>query len=120
ALVSSRSIARGSAAGGGRGRRASRPVPSARPDLDAAQPTALAVLQDRGGGELARRAHHAAAGVRARAALVVALDRGPVVRPANRGPHEPHLRGEELAREDVALGQADRPLDVERRPNLAL
>ena len=33
---------------------------------------------------------------------------------------EEHLRREELAGEDVALGQADRPLDVERRANLAL
>src|SRR6185312_4432664 len=121
ARVSSRSTAsEPSASGGRRSRRSSRPVPGARADLHAAQPAALAVLEDRGGRELARRAHHAAARVRARAALVVALDRGPVVRPADRRPHEPHLRGEELAREDVALGQADRPLDVERRAHLAL
>ena len=105
-------------------RAAVRPVPfparaaGAVDALAAARP--LAVLEDRLRRELARRAHDAAARVRAGAALVVAGDRGPVVRPADRRPHEPHLRREELAREDVALGQADGPLDVERRPDLAL
>src|SRR6185436_8379183 len=121
ARVSSRSTAsEPSAAGGRRSRRSSRPVPGAHADLDAAEPAARPVLEDRRGGELARRAHDAAARMRARAALVVALDRRSVVRPPDRRSHEPHLRGQELAGEDVALGQADRPLDVQRRSDLAL
>src|SRR6476661_9119851 len=54
------------------------------------------------------------------AALVVAVDRRPVLRPARRRPEEEHLRREELAGEDVALAETDRSLDVERRPDLAL
>src|SRR5690349_16806674 len=78
------------------------------------------VLEDLAGRELARRAHHAAARVRPGAALVVAVDRRPVLGPARRWPEEEHLRREELAGEDVALAEPDRPFDVERRPDLAL
>ena len=53
-------------------------------------------------------------------ALVVAVDRRRVLAPAGGRPEEVHLGRQELAGEDVALGQADRPLDVERRPDLAL
>ena len=66
------------------------------------------VLEDLAGGELARRAHDAAARVGAGAALVVAVDRRPVLRPARRRPEEEHLRGEELAGEDVALADGPR------------
>ena len=59
--------------------------------------------------------------MRARAALVVAVDRASrYCDQPGAGPEEVHLRREELAGEDVALGQADRPLDVERRLHLAL
>src|SRR5262245_36348871 len=63
------------------------------------------VLEDLLAGELARSAGHAATRVRAGAALVVALDRSPVLRVARGRAHEVHLRGEELAVEDVALGE---------------
>ena len=78
------------------------------------------VLEDPLRRQLAGRAHDAAAGMRPRPALVVAVDRRGVLAPAGGRPEEVHLRREELAGEDVALGQADRPLDVERRPDLAL
>src|SRR4029453_5628369 len=78
------------------------------------------VLEDLTGRELARGAHHAAARVGPGAALVVAVDRRPVPRPAPRGQEEKNLRREELGGEDVALAQADRSLDVEGRPDLAL
>src|SRR4051812_14279277 len=64
------------------------------------------VLDDLLAGELAGRAHHAAARVGAGAALVVALDRRPVLAPAGGGPEEVHLRREELTGEDVPLGEA--------------
>src|SRR3954469_23568869 len=56
--------------------------------------------------------------MRAGAALVVALHGGAVLAPARRGPEEVHLRGQELAREDVALGQAGVALDVDGRDDL--
>src|SRR6185436_9953796 len=87
--------------------------PSARPGL-------RAILQDLAGRELAGRAHHAAAGMRPGAALVVAVDRRPILRPAGRRAEQPHLRRQELAGEDVPFRQADGPLDVEGRPDFAL
>src|SRR6185295_609547 len=79
-----------------------------------------AILEDLSGRELARPTGDAPARMRPRTALVVAIDRRPVLRPARCRPEEEHLRREELAGEDVPLGQADRPLDVERRADLAL
>src|SRR5262245_32877770 len=80
----------------------------------------LEVAQDLLAGQAAGGTHHAAAGVGAGAALVVAVDRRAVLAPPRRGPEEVHLRGEELAGEDVALRQPDRALDVEGRLDLAL
>ena len=56
----------------------------------------------------------------ARAALVVAVDRGAVLVPAGRRPEEVHLRRQELAGEDVALAEADDALDVERGDHFAM
>src|SRR4029078_12492672 len=64
-----------------------------------------AILEDSLRGQLARGAHHAATGVGARAALVVAVDRGAVLAPARRRPEEVHLRCEELAGKDVAFAE---------------
>ena len=66
----------------------------------------------------ARRAHDAAAGVRARAALVQPADRRAVLRPARRRPQEEELVQRQLALEDVALGEAGDALDVGRREHL--
>ena len=81
---------------------------------DAARPmqvvvavVSLQVLEDLLAGELAGRTHDAPAGVGARAALVVAVDRRAVLAPARRRAEEVHLRREELPGEDVALGQPD-------------
>ena len=52
-----------------------------------------------------RRTHHAAARVRAGAALVVACQRSAVLRPAGRRAEEEHLRRQELAGEDVPLAR---------------
>ena len=62
----------------------------------------------------------AAAGVGARAALVVAVDRCAVLVPAGRRAEEVGLRREHLAVEDVALRQPRHLFDVERRDDLAL
>ena len=70
--------------------------------------------------QLARRAHDAAAGVRAGAALVVALDRRAVLVPAGRGAEKVHLRPHKLPGEDVALAQPHGALDVQRRDHLAM
>src|SRR5262249_23596215 len=71
-------------------------------------------------GHLARTARHAAARMRARAALVVAVGRGVGAGIAGGRPHEVHLRRQELTVEDVALAQPGHPLDVERRDHLAV
>ena len=73
----------------------------------------LLVLEDPLARELARRADDAAAGVRAGSALVVAVDRGAVLAPARGRAEEVHLRREELAGEDVALGEPGAALDVD-------
>ena len=57
------------------------------------------VLQDPFCRQLPRRAHHAASGMGAGAALVVAIDRGPVLRPPRRRPEQEHLGRKELAGE---------------------
>src|SRR4029079_3517951 len=79
-----------------------------------------AILEDLARRELARCAHHAATRVRAGATLVGAVDPRTVLRPAGRRPEEEHLRSEELAGEDIPLGEADGPLEVERRPDIEM
>ncbi len=78
------------------------------------------VLEHLPARQLARGAHHAAAGMGAGPALVVPVDRRPVLAPARRRPEEVHLRGEELPGEDVALAEPDHPLDVERGDDLTV
>ena len=57
-------------------------------------------------------------GMGARAAQVEALDRRAVARPAGHRPHEEELLQGQVAVEDVALGQAEPALEVERRQDL--
>ena len=67
---------------------------------------------------VARRAGHAAAGVRARPAEVQALERHPVIGRADHRPRAEQLVEAHLAVEDVAADQAEAPLEVERRMDL--
>src|ERR687889_550111 len=76
------------------------------------------VFQYLRGGVAARGAHDAAAGVRGRAAHVEVADGRAVLRPAGRGPQEEELFEGEFALKDVALGESEVALDVERRQNL--
>ena len=64
------------------------------------------------------RAHDAAAGMRRRSAHVEVAHRRLVLRPARRRPQEEQLLERQLALEDVAFGQAEVALDVERRQHL--
>src|SRR5438477_6085809 len=65
-----------------------------------------------------RRPHHAAAGVRARAAQKQSLHRRPVARPPRHGPHHKHLVQTHFTMENIAAGDAKPALQVERRQNL--
>ena len=65
-------------------------------------------------------AHDPAARVGRRAAQPEVADRRPEARLAGHRPVEEELLERQLALEDVALGQARRPLDVERRLDLAV
>ena len=71
-------------------------------------------------GDPAVRAHDAAARVRRRAAQPEVADRRPEARVAGHRPVEEQLLERQLALEDVALGQPDRALDVERRLDVAV
>src|SRR3954470_21927929 len=66
------------------------------------------------------RSHDAAAGVCRRAAHVEPLHRRLVLRPAGRGAEEEELLQRQLSLEDVAFRQAEVPLDVEGRQDLAV
>src|SRR5690606_2575601 len=78
------------------------------------------VSEDLLGGEASRGSHDASTRVGARTALVVPLDRCPVLVPARGGTEEEHLGEKELAGEDVAFAQTDRPFDVERSYHLTM
>ena len=78
-----------------------------------------AVLQHLQRREPARRAHDAAARMRAGAALLVAPGSACGTSPTRgAGPQEEELLQRELALEDVALGEPGDPLDVQRREHL--
>src|SRR5689334_5306501 len=79
---------------------------------------AAPVLQDLLRGVLAVGAHDPAARVRRGAAHVEAADGRAVLRPPGSGAEEEELLERQLALEDVALGQAELALDVERREDL--
>ena len=79
------------------------------------RPRDLQVLER---GDAARGAHEAAAGMGRRAAHPQAVHRRAVAGPAGHGPVEEELLERQLALEDVALGEADPLLDVERREHL--
>src|SRR6185369_12388492 len=71
-------------------------------------------------GDAAVGAHDPAAGMGRRAAQPEVPDRGSEASPAGDWPAEEELLKRELALEDVALGQARRPLDVERGLDVAM
>ena len=62
-----------------------------------------------------RRARHAAARMRAGAAEIERADRRRVTRMARQRAHEEELVGPQVAVEDVALGDAEDVLEIERR-----
>ena len=66
------------------------------------------------------RSHDSAAGMRSRSAHVEALHRRSVLRPTGRRAEEEQLLERQLTLEDVALGKAEGPFDVERRQDLAM
>src|SRR4029078_734940 len=72
------------------------------------------------GGESSRRAHDAAAGVSAGAALPVAFDRRAGLCRLRRRSQEEELVWGELALEDVPLGETGDPLDVGGRQHLTV
>ena len=76
--------------------------------------------QDLEGGDPAVRAHDPAARMGRGAGQPEVADRRPEAGPAGHGPAEEQLLERELALEDVALGEAGRPLDVERCHHLAM
>ena len=98
----------------GRRRRRWRPSRSCRP----ARARLAEVAQDLARGVRAGCGHDAAARMVRRAAHVEALDRRAVLRPAGDRAVEQELVEGQLALEDVALGEADLVLDVERRADL--
>src|SRR6185437_13485599 len=63
-------------------------------------------------------AGHAAAWMGARAAQVEALERHAVIRGADHRPRAEQLVGAHLAVENVAAGEAEAPLQIERRMDL--
>src|SRR6185436_3443561 len=82
------------------------------------QVRAFQIEQDLARRVRARRRHHAATGMRARAAHVEAPGRAAVLREAGERAVEQHLVERKVALEDVALGEAHFLLDDIRRAHL--
>src|ERR1035438_8185213 len=78
----------------------------------------LSALQHFAGAVEARGAHHAAAGVGAGTAQVQPCNWRAIARPAGHGTHEEHLVQTHLAVENVAAGDAEAPLQIERAEHL--
>src|SRR5262249_37248967 len=79
-----------------------------------------AVAKDFASGIVTASAHDPSTGVRGCAAQVQALDRGAIVGIARCGPQEEHARQRHGPLKDVASGQTESPLQVERRDDLAV
>src|SRR3954453_17885024 len=77
------------------------------------------VGQDRAGGVVAGRTSDAAAGVRARAAKIEALERTAIVGIAEHRPRPEQLIERQRAMENVAAGETEYPFEVERAQHLA-
>src|SRR5262249_44064360 len=77
------------------------------------------IMKDRARCIVARRAGDAAAGMRARAAMVEAGDGAAVVRVAQHRPRPEQLVKRQCAMEDVAADEPERLLEVERAQRLA-
>src|SRR5262245_1131930 len=84
-----------------------------------ASQTPAAVGEDRARGVVAGGAGDTAARVRARAAVVEALERAAVVRIAEHGPRPEQLIEGERAVKDIAADKAEHLLEVERAQHLA-
>src|SRR5215469_8093914 len=67
----------------------------------------------------ARRAHHAAAGMRSGTAEIQAAHGRPITRPSRYRAHDEHLVEAHLAVEDVTAGDAETAFEIERGQNLA-
>src|ERR1039458_7168111 len=67
-----------------------------------------------------RCAHHAAAGMRARTAKIQALNGSAIARPPGHRTHREHLVQAHLAMKNIAAGDAEAPLQVERSQYLAM
>src|SRR5262249_15184623 len=78
------------------------------------------IAKDLAGGVVAAGAHDAAAGVGGGAAEVEAAHGGAVVGVAGDGTEEEELRRRHRSLEDVAAGEAEAALDVERGEDLAV
>src|ERR1700688_5217469 len=76
------------------------------------------IPKDHAGGVVAGGAGDAAAGMRAAAAVVEALQGPPIVGVAEHRPRREQLVQRQRAVEDIAAEQAELPLEVERRQDL--
>jgi len=93
-------------------------APSVVTEVDRRNVRSLEIKENFTRGVAARRGHHAAAGVAARAAQVQAAEWAAILRIAGNRPVEHELIHRQLAVEDVAFGHADLFLDHCRRADL--
>ena len=69
-------------------------------------------------GVVTRRAHHAAARMRAGPAQIQPADGRPITRAARHRPHHEHLIQAHFTVEDIAAGEAEAAFQIERRQHL--
>src|SRR6266446_7412787 len=79
----------------------------------------LAAAQDFSGGVASRHAHDAASGMGGGAAEIEAAHRRPISGVTREGTKREELIRDHRALEDVAAGEIERPLEVERGEHLA-